>query len=244
MSDDDGGPDWASAVFAYLLWKEMRDANIGCGEVAELGCRATLVVGALLGAVLLIGAVFDSCSRARYAAYDGGATATLAPTPPPTLEPTPEPTPTPTPSPSPTPAPKPVGTVDLRFSGDYAEHYVARIYAFPDDEWWARETGADPTLANQCTSETRLGQTLPVLTGFALQSSARSKLPWTLSLEYDPSWAILTVSLPDTGGIDPFWYGDLPYDSSVKRTKNGFTFNALLTNGTEEIRAKGTVTCR
>lgn len=250
FGNDDGGsgdhgPDWGAAIFGYLMYKEMERANLGCGEVVEAGCRLTAFVGLVLGVVVLVGGVFSSCSSALdRAAYQAGpSAATPTPTPRPTPRPTPPPTPEPTPTPAPTPTPRVVGKVDLRFSGAYVEHYVARIYE-PPTETWQGTSGDDPTLANACSSEKRLGVTRPVLTGFWLASGRRSKLPWSLSLGYDEAWATLTLDIPDAGGFAPFWYGDIPYDTGVKRTKNGFTIDAWVVGEHVEVRVRGTVTCR
>lgn len=108
--DDDHGPDWndyASLLFGYLVYREVRDGRLDLERVTVAGCR-------LLAIILLVGGAFAVLLWLPSLFYGGGRgalvvpTGTLRPTPTATVRPTPTPMATPTPRPTPTPTPTPI----------------------------------------------------------------------------------------------------------------------------------------
>jgi hypothetical protein len=118
-----------------------------------------------------------------------------------------------------------VGTADLRFSGAYAEHYVQAF---------------DGTKA--CTATTQPGKTVPTLTGFQLESNARSASKWQLTLEdLTDAWS-MDIFFEDTA--DGLWWTSGVGVGSVTRTADGFAVDVVMTDSVRSLRVRGVVLCR
>jgi len=115
--DDDDHSDLGGLLFGYLLYREIRDGRLEAGDIFRAGCVLVLVVGAVLGAVLLVVGLsmprYDPEGGIQYGAPTAPVFVAPVALPPEsqapvaTRRPTPEPTPSPTVKPTPLPG---VGT--------------------------------------------------------------------------------------------------------------------------------------
>jgi hypothetical protein len=237
------GPDQSdlmAALFGYMLYREMREGRLDPDEVWRAGCGLVAIAGAI-GLVLLAIAGLMSPQGGGSGWEDrSGFEAVSTATPGPTVRPVATPTPEPTPEPTPAPTPRAIGKAEIRFSGAYAAHYVAKVYDLDAEALLEAELQGDPTLQNGCLTEPTLGGTSK-LAGFSLVAAAESKVDWTLVLnEFD--WGPeMEFSASEAVGY-LWWTPDL--DGSLKRTKTGYVFDAYLSDGDVTVRARGTVTCR
>jgi hypothetical protein len=166
------------------------------------------------------------------AASGPSAAATPLPTTAPTATPnatslatqTPAPTPRATVEPTARPTPVPAGGADIHFSGMYAEH---------DDQ----ALGG----ASACTTATVPAGSAQVVTGFEIDSGARSRSRWQLTLaDLAGSWS-MDIFFGDTA--DALWWNSGIGVGSVTRLVDGFAFDVVMSDSSQSIRAKGTVTC-
>ena len=155
---------------------------------------------------------------------DPSSAPTAEPTPAATLTATPEPTAPRTPASTPTPSAAPTGRADIRFSGMYTEHFVQRLGG-----------------TSGCTTTTGHGGSV-TLTGFAIGSGPGSGSKWQLTLaDLTAAWS-MDIFFEDTA--DGLWWNSGVGIGFVTRTADGFTFDVVMTDSAQSLRAKGTVTCR
>lgn len=126
---------------------------------------------------------------------------------------------------SPTPAPTSAGSADLRFSGDYTEHYVA-VLGGADTCRVGAPGGGSPVTAH----------------GFHVASDAKSPAQWTLALDdITGSWTIgLAFGAPS---YELYWFSGTDA-GSVSATPSGFAVDVVMTDVTHTIRIRGIVDCR
>ncbi len=154
---------------------------------------------------------------------------TPLPTPAPAVSRTPGPTPVPTPVATPAPtsdgSSAPAGRADIRFTGMYAGHDVEPLGG-----------------TSGCSTTTERGGSVPTLTGFQIDSGARSGPRWQLTLtDLTVSWS-MDIFLENTA--DALWWNSGVGVGSVTRTADGFAFDVVMTDAAQSIRAKGSVICR
>ncbi len=201
-----------------------------------LGVGSVGVV-AIVAAVLVFGGGSTASGAAGQASPGRLSDVTSTPTREPTPLPTPASTVTRTPGPTPvptagaTPAPTsdassaPAGRADIRFTGMYAEHDVEPLGG-----------------TSGCSTTAERGRSVPTLTGFRIDSGARSGSRWQLTLtDLTVSWS-MDIFLEDT--VDALWWNSGVGVGSVTRTADGFAFDVVMTDSVQSIRAKGTVTCK
>jgi hypothetical protein len=117
-----------------------------------------------------------------------------------------------------------VTNADLRFSGDYVEHYAANLNA-----------------SGSCSRVAAPGEPASTPHGFQLTSGPGSPAAWTLELDdLTGSWT-MGVGFDDPE-LDLYWIAgvDAGY---VSPTSTGYSFDVRMTGATASIRIEGTVAC-
>lgn len=95
--------------------------------------------------------------------------------------------------------------------------------------------------ASACTTATVPGGSGRVMTGFEIDSGARSRSTWQLTLaDLAGSWS-MDIFFEDTA--DALWWNAGIGVGSVTRLVDGFAFDVVMTDSSQSIRARGTVTC-
>ncbi len=204
----------------------------------SMAIAQAMAVIAVIGALVLAGIIVGLEDARRTTAP-----ATASPTPIPTLSPPGEPAPraTPTPVPTAVPTPRPTavptptataalspagstGSADLRFSGDYVEHYVAALGP-----------------ASSCTVVGQPGEAPATPHGFHLTSGSGSPAAW--SLELDDTTGSWTMGMSfDDPARDLYWLAGVD-TGYVSPSATGYTFDVRMTGATASIRIEGTVVC-
>ena len=245
---DHDGFSVGQLLFGLWMWRELESGRLDAGSVF----KTLFVIAAVLGGGFLLLLAVVGMSMPRYDGYDPWTPAPVVTYRPAILAPatarptvTPRPTPEPTPEPAATPSPTPaaVGKADLRFSGAYAEHYVQPVYD-PADLYDPEDLDGvdDPRFVSACRIEQVLGKPKPVLTGFHLESNARSKEQWSLNLDdLGSSWS-MDLWFPEYADALG-WFSGLD-TGSVKRTSRGFSIDVRMADTDKTVRVRGTVTCR
>jgi hypothetical protein len=107
----------------------------------------------------------------------------------------------------------------------YPEHYVQAL---------------DGT--SGCSATTGLGRSVPTLTGFQIESNAKSRSKWLLTLDdLTVSWS-MDIFFEDTA--DGLWWDSGIGVGSVTRTADGFAVDVVMANSVHSLRVLGTVICR
>ena len=195
--------------------------------------QAVLVI-AVIAALVLAGVIVGLRDAGGQSTRPAPATPgpTPAPTPSSTIPATPRvtsaPSPTATPAATVTAVPLPRGSVvinaDLRFSGDYVEHYAAT-----------------PGAAGSCSLVEAPAGPTSTPHGFHLASGPESPAAWTLELDdLTGSWT-MGVGFDDPA-LDLYWLAgvDAGY---VSPSSTGYAFDVRMTGATASIRIEGTVVC-